>query len=223
MDRRPVLTRVVTLTERDREVLRTLTHKVRVLTPAQAARGWWGETSHAEENARDRLGSLRRAGFVDCRTVMTHPELPVAAPVFRWRPGEDPPNLGAVAYRLRARWTSHPVAISLVYATRKSLNLFGGYIADRPPRRTEVAHDIHLSAVYLWHRANAPGDADRWESEHELHAAGGGRNERLPDARIRDDRQGRGGGRIVEFGGAYPKAKLEEFHAEFSGGQYEIW
>jgi hypothetical protein len=211
------------LTESDREILETLTHRVRVLTVRQVARTWFCDSVDPMRRAKRRLAVLQRAGHVFLSTVVAHPELPLQRPVLEWHPDDAMPDFGPIAYRLQSRWTSPVTTTNLVLAAHAARCRFGGYIAERQPRRSEVTHDLHLACVYLWYRHNRPELAKQWVSEHELYARGGGRNARLPDALIRDRRRRPGRDLVVEFGGSYSKQKLVEFHEELKETAYQIW
>lgn len=211
------------LTDRDYEILRTLTQKVRVLTSKQAALAWWGEGTQAQKLAQGRLSVLVREGLLARDELMVHPELVLNRPVVEWRPGDEEPDFGAVAYRLKSRWAATLQPTALFLATKAANRLVGGYIGDRRPRRAEATHDVHLAAVYLWLRSHHPEDALAWDSEHRLYAEGGGRGEKLPDAWIRHAVGVESEDRIVEFGGAYCKRKLEAFHDAFAGHRYDLW
>ncbi len=152
---------------------------------------------------------------------MAHPEIELDAPILCWRPADADPDFGAAAYRLKTRWTKAPITTPLVFATRSAMAMYGGYIGGRGPRPSEATHDIHLAQVYFRLTEANPKVARRWVSESEQYAEGDGRDERLPDALIR----GRRGSppHIVEFGGAYSKAKLIEFHRGMSSFAYELW
>lgn len=213
----------VQLTDRDERIIWTLTRKLRVVTVDQAARTWWSDRQHATKAARDRLSKLRHDGLLHLVPVMAHPEIELPGPVFCWEPGDDTPDFGPISYRLRSRW-NHPVAATtLVGATRQAVREFGGFIADRLPRPSEASHDIHLAQVYLKLVGRDPALAHRWICEQQLYAEGRGRNERLPDAILRPRRGKAEDGRVIEFGGAYTKKKLEEFHEGISHSAYEIW
>src|SRR5262249_31759015 len=75
------------LTDRDTELLRVLTHRVRVLTEAQAARTFWSDCAEPVGAMRPRIDRLREAGFIDRFVQMVHPELDLAEPLVVWQPG----------------------------------------------------------------------------------------------------------------------------------------
>ncbi len=213
----------VQLSERDRQLLAILTRKIRVLTIEQIARTWFHNSDNPKAAAKRRVKRMSEAGWLATKTMLAHPEILLEEPVFKWLPGNESPGFGQIAYRLKARWNQSPVSTSFVLATSQAGRTFGGYVADRAPRQSEASHDLHLAQVYLLYRVDRPASAKRWVSEHQLYAEGGGRGERLPDAILRHPSRNRSKDYIIEFGGAYSKSKLSEFHAALSHLRYEIW
>ncbi len=209
----------IVLSSRDRQLLETLTRRVRVVSVAQAARSFWGHTTAPEDNARRRIAALRQAGYVSQLTVLSHPELGLSAPVLTWRPQGPPPDFGTTAYGLKARWTEKPHPTSVVIATTAAASWLGGW-GGRHPRPSEGTHDIHVAAVYLRMLRDAPARARFWQSEAQI-LASSRRGGRLPDAMIVGPKEKT----VIEFGGAYSKRKLAEFHHHCAtrGLPYEIW
>src|SRR5262245_19461889 len=131
------------------------------------------------------------------------------------------PDFGALSYRLRKRWSRHPVMTTIVSASRLSVNFFSGH-GGRASRDVEVTHDVHLARVYLIYRREMSSALPFWVFEERLRQERGGSDcEMLPDVLIRRH----GATTAVEFGGAYSKQKLAAFHdycvaKTFS---YEVW
>lgn len=213
------------LTDRDRAILWTLTRKIRVLTLPQVARTWWGNSQSATATAAKRLSVLIRAELLEVAEPLAHPELLLTEPQLRWCPdlNADEPNFGAIAYRLSSRWNLPVLPTRVFLASRRAVKLIGGDIWGRRPRRSEATHDIHLATVYLRCLESVPDVAEAWISEHTILAEGGGYGEKLPDALIRFEGKSTRESFILEFGGAYRKPKLEEFHAAFAHQSYELW
>ena len=212
------------LSSRDDELLDTLTLRVRMLTLEQAARTWWPSSAHARRAARRRLRELEAAGLVRLFELAAHPELPLLAPVFQWRPREPRPDLHKMAYALAVRWTqAPPVRHTAVIATRDAGRHYGGW-GGRFPRPTERTHDLHMAAVYLLKRAANPAAAAHWCSEEKLRETRGGKPDgerrHLPDAVVTRPKR-----TAIEFGGAYRVDKLQSFHdyCEGVGLPYEMW
>src|SRR5918998_1540168 len=95
---------VLSLTDRDREILATLSGPCRFLTDKQLARTFWPSSKAPSSDARKRLAALKDVGLIETRTIMAHPELELLEPVFSC-PDDDPADLGSVAYRVKRRWT----------------------------------------------------------------------------------------------------------------------
>lgn len=208
------------VTERDEAIVDALSRRVRVLSVAQAARHWWPHQRHSKESALTRLQALENQGLVTHFVEWAHPELPLTRPLLVWTPSDNPPDFGPLSYRLRSRWTKAPRPTTGFIATKAAGSAFAGS-GGRRPRPSEMTHDLHLTAVFLRLLAESPSVAESWVSEAAQYAAGGGRDERLPDALIRTKE----GVTVVEFGGAYSKRKLAEFHEHCAERSlpYELW
>lgn len=208
------------LTDRDMEILELLTKRVRVLSLEQVAREWWARQARASENASRRLSTLEQGGLIHRFSGFAHPELPLEKPVATWSPGSPSPDFGNLSYRLRTRWTDPLRMTQAFIGTKLAAGQFGGN-GGRVPRPSELSHDLHLAGVFFKLRRSDPAKSRTWLSEASQYAKGGGRDERLPDAVV-----GKGRHRTaIEFGGAYSKAKLIEFHEHCAASDlpYEIW
>lgn len=208
------------MTKRDEAILDTLTKRIRVLSLAQVAGAWWGGAKRGDVQAKARLRELERQSLVQLIHVLARPIPTLEAPVITWSAGEAEPNFGAVSYRLRVRWNLPVRRVLAVIATEQAGHRFAGS-GGRVPRASEATHDLCLAAIYLRLRTAEPRRAKAWVSEATLYERGVGRNSRLPDAAIAT----RGKITVIEFGGAYPAAKVADFHgfcAERDWG-YELW
>ncbi len=199
----------IVLDDSTRELLTTLTNKVRVLTVPQIERTWPGVLS--------RLNTLEKAGLLFSFVAVAHPELPLCCPVIRWALGDRLPQFSKASHELRKRWTLAGVATKCFIASRAAGRMFGGH-GGRYPRESEETHDIHLAAVYLRCRLASLGEAASWVGEAQIKSERKQKRGKLPDA-IVDKR------RVIEFGGAYKKEKLVGFHkyCEAKGFDYEVW
>lgn len=208
------------LTDRDTEILSVLTRRVRVLSDAQIAREWWTGASDPIAAARKSLRRLVNAGLLAHGTGMVHPILPLDAAICIWSPEQPPPDAEKVSYRLKSRWTGVPVASRWFSASDSAASLMGGF-GGRVPRPSELTHDIHMAELFLKLQRSEPQTAQTWASESELYSVGLGRNQRLPDAMVRDAV----GWRVIEFGGQYAPPKLRDFHdfCQARSLRYEIW
>jgi hypothetical protein len=213
-------TRTGHLTDRDLDILTTLTTKVRVLSLAQVARVWWPLCDDPDAAARQRVAVLRRRGLVAVAEMAVHPELVLDAPLVAWVPGAEAPQLGAIAYRLESRWSLPQRRTALVFATGRAAARLGGE-PGRAPRAQEASHDVSLAALYLRLRDVEPERAQTWTSEAALVRDGWGQCTPLPDAlTYRQDTTV-----LIEFAGHYKKAKLVHFHQFCSIARYayEVW
>jgi hypothetical protein len=208
------------LSLRDQELLDALVHRVRVFSVRQVARTWWSHTAEPEANARKRLLQLQADGFLRLFPALARPEIPIQSPIATWNPGEDRPHFGEVSYRLKSRWTEPAAHVTCTVATARAGQHFGGS-GGRLPREKEQTHDLHLSAVFLLLRNRTPDLVRFWISEAAILRNRDDRSENLPDAILNLDT----GPRLIEFGGAYSKEKLEGFHDYCSQNAlpYELW
>ena len=106
-------------------------------------------------------------------------------------------------------------------ATRRAASIFGGKADGRIKNLSQVTHDIHLGALYLKFRREAPSLAAGWVGEEIF--APSREHQKLPDAILYD---GQGQPRmVIEFGGAYPTERVKAFHEDCAarGLPYELW
>jgi hypothetical protein len=152
--------------------------------------------------------------------ALAHPELPLHEPILSWTPGEQPPDFSRAAYRLQSRWTKPFTSVPCFMATKRAGRNSGGS-GGRRSRTSEQTHDIHLASVFLHYRAVSPELVPRWTSEATILERRNGGREKLPDAMVLDGAQRR----VIEFGGAYGKEKVEGFHNYCATEDlpYEIW
>lgn len=212
--------RLTNVTDRDQEIVTTMTRYVRILTRGQIARFWFKESSNPEVAAAKRLRVLEEIGLLVSRVLPCRPELVLTSPACCWSPGDSEPPLRRLARELARRWTSMAVPTALFVATRRAAQLFGGN-AGREPRPSEISHDVTLSGIYLRHLETDRDAAGSWISEAGLSKLGYGKRTRLPDAMI--ERHGR---RVaIELVGEYSLEKLVSFHAfcEEEELAYELW
>lgn len=192
-----------------RELLSTLSTKLRVLSLAQILRTWPTVTR--------RLATLEREGFIISFVAVLHPELVLDRPIVRWAQGDEAPDLSKASYMLRNRWCLPPVPMKCYIASGSTGRMFGGW-GGRYPRESEETHDIHLAAVFLRLKSSAPDIAATWVSEAQIKSERKQRRGKVPDAIVLKRR-------VIEFGGAYKKQKLLGFHkfCEASNFDYEVW
>jgi hypothetical protein len=209
------------LSERDREILRDLTTRIRVLTFGQLAGNFWPPGESGRVNARRRLVELVSRGLLERVQVVSHPLLELESPVVAWQPGMPPPDAGVISHRLVSRWQTEPREMTVYLAGRRAIALFGAKALGEIKNRYQVTHDLHVSEVYLYFRRTAPELARAWVGEEIL--APSRKDQKLPDAILHD---AEGEPRlVVEFGGKYPARRVTAFHddCEARGLPYELW
>lgn len=188
-------------------IVDVLNRRVRVLSLAQIARTWCRRSSKPMERARRFVAKPTHRGLVRRDTLMARPEIIPTEPLATWQPGLPAPDFGALAWQLQSRRRRRSaVATPCVVSASK-----------RPPRETEVTHDLHLAAVFLLMCAELPTRAASWIFEDDLVLAG----PKLPDAVVTDGKART----VIECGGEYGRDRLAEDHRCFAqlGYGYEIW
>lgn len=206
------------LSEQHLNLLDPLTKKVRVLSFPQIERTLFSGTSDAKESAKALTEQLEQAGYLVTYSAMVHPEIKLSGAICCYEPNGTVPDFKAVASVTRGRWKQSPVVTRVAYATKHAKQELGGYLGGKKPRPSETRHDIHVAQIYLNMQATDPARAVAWMHEEQLRDrpefAGGSR----PDALVASDEPV-----VIEFGGAYPRKKLEAFHAQQQQRRYEIW
>ena len=210
------------LTERDREIVGMLCCRVRIVSLSQISDHWWADAKQGPESARRRLSALVDAGLLKDAHVMARPLPQLTAPVLSWKPGDPVPVFGSVAWQLQSRWTKEPRKTRVYIATTRATNLFGGRAAGRIKQEFQATHDLGVCEMFLQLRKQRPDEVVRWIGEDAL--APHRRGQKLPDAIIAtgaDERPEL----VMEFGGAYNKERLIDFHADNEERKlpYEIW
>jgi len=210
----------LTLTSRDIEILRFLSLRVRVAARSQITRTWWPDARGAHV-VRRRLDKLESAGLI--RSIRGLVALPVCIePVCRWAPGDYRPDFGAIAWRLQRRFTSKPTTECIYSSTANGARRFGGVRRDYLAHPFQLSHDLGVAEMFFAVLAARPYLAERWIDEDRL--APYRKRQKLPDAVIADG-PASAPSLVLEFGGAYPKHRLAEFHDDCQdrGLPYEIW
>jgi hypothetical protein len=208
------------LTPIDREIVFTLSQRIRVADICQLARTWWEDTPLGRNCAYRRIGRLVQTGVLESFTLRAHPELPLKEPIWSWKPREARPPVGVVSYRARVRWDKPLQSMTVYVASQRTARLYAG-CGGRLSHPLQVTHDLHVSAIYLRLLKHSPAEAAGWVSENVL--APLRRRQKLPDAEIHD-----GNGRVlkvIEFGGSYPPERVRLIHEDCERRQvpYELW
>ena len=210
---------IASLTSFERDLLRTLTRRVCILTLDQIASGWWPAIRRLQA-VRQQLRRLEVAGLVEVDCINAHPLLVVDRPLFAWQPGQPDPDVEVISKATRERWNLPAVPTWVCVALPRAANLFGS-TACGLPKMEQRDHDLRLSAVYLHYRKQHPQLARRWVGEHARPKAG--YRIKDPDAFL-IDRHGRIT-RLIESAGRYGPQYIERFHdhcVEYDL-PYELW
>ena len=215
-------TRLLLLTPRDCDLLRTLSLCVRMLSLRQIGRTWWARSHSPEEAALERLNRLIRAGWLwRCRTIALRLS-PLTAAQVTWRSGRMAPEFGPAAWRLRQRWSSPTDPVTIFLATSRTARRFGGRRRDWISRPFQISHDLGVAEMFLAIRRLRPQRVPLWIDEDRL--APFRRRQKLPDAVLASSPSA-AVQLVLEFGAGYSKSRLRAFHAdnERRGLPYEIW
>ena len=207
-------------TDRDSELLDALAFRVRMLSLEQIAGAWWGGSSDPRRFARRRLGPLSRAGLLEEREVLARPLLDLSAPEFAWSPGDPGPDVEAISYRLKSRWTEKARRTPVFIATKRTLAELGG-AGGKLPALGQETHDLHMGTIYLRRLREDPAAAEAWVGEDVF--APKRRGQKLPDAVLLGP-----AGEVtlaVEFAGSYGSERVAHFHEDCAerGTPYELW
>jgi len=210
------------LTDRDLDILRFLTLRVRIAAHTQIARTWWPRVSNAADVARRRIDRLCFVELMQAQEVTAMRPPLLWQPLCAWAPGEVPPNLGRVAWLLHKRAGGRCVGQIAYYATARAARRFAGARSGRIAQPFQVAHDLGVTEMYLAVLRTRPELALRWIDEDRL--APHRRHQKLPDAIIAVDPSAPPQ-LVLEYGGDYGKQRLLDFHEDNRerGLPYEIW
>lgn len=207
------------MTERELDIMVTLTQRVRCMSAKQLAAGWWNCSKSGEMAARKTAATLIRRGFLLKERVLVDPMLPLDAPLIIWNPREKAPDPKETAALLHARWNADLEARTIYSASWTAARLFGGY-GGGIASILQVTHDLHVAELYLRFKASHGSTSMRWVSEDVRTAL---RGEKVPDAYLLSP-----SGHIqcvIEFGGKYTAERVADFHAHCQNNElpYQLW
>lgn len=209
----------IALTDRDLDLLETLTLRVRMLTLKQAGQLGWSDNRNLKP-VRRRLLQMSKGGLIELHVINAHPELPVKRPLAAWRPGDEEPDAGLLSRSARTRWSVAARPTEVCVAGPLAACLFGSS-ARGLPAVEHRDHDLRLAAVYVHYRKCQPESASLWVGEHALPKAG--YRIKDPDAFLRDSH----GGvlRVIESAGHYSRGQFASFHQHCFEHDlpYELW
>ena len=169
----------VLLQPRDRQLLHALVFAVRFFVVRQVAELWRADLA----NVRKRMKKLIAAGFIETRTICAQPIPPIRSPLCRWKPGQEIPLPGQVAYAAKKRFRNRtPRSMTALKASTRTLHLFG--CATRARLKTyQHTHDLGLSETYVFFYNRWPRLTHHWIGE-DAYAAVLGHGQEVEDAQL---------------------------------------
>ena len=207
------------LTKLDRQIVETLTRRVRVVTFEQISEHWFPECCTVR-SVKHRLAQLVESRLVETYCINVHPMLEVNNPILCWQPGANEPTIERVHETVRSRWTCASNPKWVCVASPLAANLFGSN-AWGLPAIEHRDHDLRLADIYLHYRQSFPRLARLWQGEHIRPKPG--YREKHPDALLVTS-----SGKViraVESAGHYGLKQIEAFHAHCAEHDlpYELW
>lgn len=206
-------------TDRDLDIVETLTRRVRLLTVEQVARIWWPSARHLRI-VRRRLRRLTAGGLLHRTIVNVHPLLQLKRPLLSWHDNKAEPNFERASTQARTRWTQPANPAEVYSATPVAANLFGS-TATQLPQLNHRDHDLLLGQIYVLYRTERPAEARMWIGEDALDKAG--YRIKDPDAFLIDDNGTKFS--VIESAGRYGPKQIESFHHHCVENElpYELW
>src|SRR5262245_16832022 len=207
------------LSDRDLEILDMLSLRTRVASLTQVSRTWWNGS--LSDVCSRRIVNLEAAGLLVRRRVNAIALPSLSGPITKWAPGDMVPDFSSLAWKLNQRWRAPTVPTAVFLATARCARRFGGRRCGRISRGFQISHDLGVTEVFLTLRLMNLAATDYWIDEDRL--APTRRGQKLPDAVLARDATAPL--LVLEFGGKYPKSRLQAFHDdnESRGLPYQIW
>lgn len=204
------------------ELLELLSNRVRFLSLAQIARGWFEGQRHAGRQAAQLTRKLAQFGWLEVTDIFARSVAPLSAPLCRWRHAEPMPDFVALSQHLHQRASLPAAQTTIVRATAKARTLLSGGGTSKPRiKLTQATHDLQVAEICLHFVRAKQNCGSRWVSEDALPNTWP--IPQRPDALLVDgDDQPV---RAVEYGGDYSYQRLYEFHFGLASIPipYEIW
>jgi hypothetical protein len=170
-------------------------------------------TAQSPRATEDRLYPLVVEGLLVRRKVLVNPPIPLEESIteFPWPEGfgSSRPNFGKLSTFLRTRKSLPARQLTVVWATRKTADIFGGAVPEINP--AQLAHCLRVTEIFLNVARKECHRSSHWLGEHVLAARGLSVGSYVPDAAFVERRSG--ALRIVrafEYGGQYGTERLEQ-------------
>jgi len=207
------------LTDRDLDVIETLSCRVPFLSLKQAVHIWWPGCSPGR-TAHRRLKQLVDANWLRLYTINL-PRLPASlVPLSAWSPGMKGPDPRRIAEKSQTRNRHAAIPTAILTASAASAAMMGGASSGAPAPEYRQ-RGAHLAAVHVLYRQKRPNLARQW--------AGGGAltrsesRQRTVDVLLRDANSRQFG--VIHVAGRWRPAQVERFHDDCrqSDLPYELW
>lgn len=209
----------LTLTDRDLDLLETLTLRVRLLSLVHCAQLGWPDLRRLAAAER-RMRRIADAGLVESYVVNTLPPACDDGPLVIWQPNAAAPNVMQVSQLARQRAGAAAQPTTVYVASARGACLFGGSARGLPSMERRE-RELRLAAVYVRYRRQRPEEAAGWIGNAAVPKSG----HRLKDfdASLSDSR-----GRLVRVihcAGRYTPEQVELFHEHCLEQDlpYELW
>jgi hypothetical protein len=203
-------------------LLRHVCRDVRILEAGQAGQVIGHETGDPGDLLRE-LGGLVARDFLRRERIIARVLPRLEAPLAVWQPGQNRPEMAAVAWQAQKRWDVSPEVVTAFRAGPRARRLFGHATAGGPGNLSALSHDLACGEMLLAFYRLAPERLRDWVGEG-LRKPDQGYGEKLPDVILFT---ADGSPYLVcEVTGVYPKARLDAFHdyvANVLGLPYELW
>ena len=216
---------MITLTDRDRLIVRAPLFKVPLLAEATLT-FFWPDTDAGRGNMGRRLRQLTADGLLARHVAHAQAATDVAL-FYRWAPGSAEPDFGPLAWRLAKRWAAVASRRMVFYtATEAAARHYGRAVRNPLKTSAAVPHNIGLGAVWAHYALHLPLLESAWVAE-EVVADSRGHGEKVVDSVVVDSTSTPA--LAVEFAGSsYAHSngeRLREIHCDCAarGLPYEMW
>lgn len=208
------------MTTNEREQLLTLAAKVRVADLAQLSREFHPQSASGRIRCKRWAQEQERRGLVSVFQIVGKPVRDVEL-VHRGKVGASHPDFAELSRESCRRWGRiAPEPLTVITATPKLRNIFGGSPRIRFRSMAQIPHDLAVAAVCLKLRREDPRAFEYWLPEDDLKDPA--YREAQPDAAIVRDHIVE---RVIEFASGYQAEKFAKLDRTFRsrGISYEVY